>query len=374
MPPDFLTAPTIKERAKLATLKGTSGANTLTGATGIDSIYGYGGNDSLYGRAGNDSIWGGDGIDKMWGEAGKDTLRGENQDDHIYAGDGDDLVYGGAGNDQLFGDGGTDKVYGDAGNDILKGGTGKAFLYGGTGNDSLYYGPTSADIGKIGGHFYDSILDGGAGTDTLHIYNSSTFGSAKTPAHTNIFMADNAVEGFVYFSEHSGDTGVSETALDLGQRVGKFTGIEHLTLTGKGGATYTSVWDQNPTSVTGTEADDFFSVWGAPTKSTTYKGGAGNDTFWVSVNDKIISETNDNDLFSFRSFYDGDGNNVATVTGFNGIGKAGGDIAQFSKDDFTNPSAQITRANGWTTFKMDTGDMVKIQGVGLAENLDYFIS
>jgi hypothetical protein len=354
----------------MATIKGTNSGETKTGTSAADLIYGYGGNDSLYGRAGNDLVWGGDGIDKIWGEAGNDTLRGEAQDDHIYAGDGDDLIYGGSGNDQLFGDGGTDKVYGDAGNDILKGGTGKASLYGGDGNDSLYYGPTEADISTIGGYFSGSVLNGDSGTDTLNVYNSAKVGGKD--AHTNVFMGDgNEISGGINFAGHSGDSYLNETSFDFGKFVGNFSGIEHLTFTGKGGATYMSNYGKNPASVTGTAGNDFFYAAETPGKSIVYKGGAGNDLFAVGAGDKIISETTDADTFSFNGWT---GGKTLTVTGFNGVGVAGGDKAYFSDYEFDNPSKQVTEAGGWTTFTMDSGDTVKIQGVGLVENIDFFIA
>lgn len=355
----------------MTTLKGTTGNNTLTGGTAADLIYGLAGNDSLYGRAGNDKVWGGDGIDKIWGEAGNDTLFGDNQDDHLYGGDGDDILSGGAGNDQLFGDAGTDTVKGEAGNDILKGGTGKAFLYGGAGNDSLYYGPTEADVNKIGTYFSGSVLNGDGGTDTLNVYNSGTVG-ATTPAHTNIFMDDgDEISGGICFAGHSGDSGLNETSYDFGKAVGTFTGIEHLTVTGKGGMTYMSNYGNNPASVTGTVGNDAFYILSADEKSVTYKGGAGSDFFDVDPNDKIISETTDADTFFFRA---GAVGNVSTVTGFNGVGIAGGDKAHFSDQDFDGPGQHITEAGGWTTFSFDSGNVVKIQAVGLAEGIDYFIT
>ena len=115
---------------------------------------------------------------------------------------------------------------------------GKAFLYGGTGNDSLYYGPTEADINKIDLYFSGSVLNGDSGTDTLNVYNSATVG-ATTPAHTNVFMGDgDEIDGHIFFSDHSGDSYLSETSYDFGKAVGTFTGIEHVTFTGKGGLTY----------------------------------------------------------------------------------------------------------------------------------------
>ena len=56
-----------------------------------------------------------------------------------------------------------------------------------------------------------------------------------------------------------------------------------------------------------------------------------------------------------------------------GIGVQGGDIAHFSSYNLSSPSKQITEANGWTTFTLNSGDMIKIQGVGLVEDVDYFI-
>jgi hemolysin type calcium-binding protein len=359
----------------LATIKGTTTSNTLVGTSSTDSIYGYAGNDSLSGRAGNDSIWGGDGSDSIWGESGNDTLRGEALDDHIYSGDGDDLVYGGAGNDQLFGDGGTDKIYGEAGNDILKGGLGKALLYGGDGNDTLYYGPSEADIGKLGTSFSGSALNGDTGTDTLHVYNSATFGPAKTPAHTNIFMWDGYhTEGELFFSNHSGNTGMSgpsEESIDFGNNVGFFANIEHLTFTGKGGVTYTSPNGNNPNSITGTAGNDFFYADASlDGHVVTYKGGGGNDYFSVGAGDKIISETSDSDTFYLNVSVVG---KTTTITGFNGAGVAGGDIARFTSYVLPDPDKQITEASGWTTFSLDDGGTVKIQGVGLDMGVDYFI-
>lgn len=353
----------------MATIKGTSGNDTKIGTSGTDSIYGYAGNDSLYGRAGNDSIWGADGIDKILGEDGNDILRGEAGADTIFGGNGDDALYGGIGNDFLYGEAGTDTVKGEAGNDVIKGGTGKAFLYGGDGNDSLYFGPTEADVSKIGTYFSGSVLNGDGGTDTLTVYNSAKIG-ATAPAYTNVYMGDgNEVGGYLFLSDHIGNSYKNGTSPDFGNPVGSFKGIEHLNLVGNGGATFISDYGMNPASVTGTAGKDFF-MSSPSTTATTYKGGAGSDYFWVGPGDKIISESNDADTFSFSA---ATGGKTSTVTGFNGAGVKGGDVAHFY-GSFPPPEKQVTEADGWTTFSFESGDTVLIQGVNLVSGLDYFIN
>ena len=110
--------------------------------------------------------------------------------------------------------------------------------------------------------------------------------------------------------------------------------------------TYMSNYGKNPSSVTGTAGDDAFYASESPGKSVTYKGGAGSDFFSVGPNDKIISETTDEDRFFFGA---GSMSNVSTdeLTGFNGVGVVGGDKAHFSDQDLDNPGQHITEAGGW---------------------------
>jgi Ca2+-binding RTX toxin-like protein len=357
----------------MAIIKGTNAAETKTGTSGIDTIYGYDGNDSLYGRAGNDTIWAGNGNDKVWGEDGDDLLRGEAGDDFIYSGNGNDTVYGGIGNDTLYGDGGTDKIYGDGGNDVIKGGTGISYLYGGDGSDQLFYDPTTDNIGKLGQYLSGSALDGGAGTDTLNIFNNSTYtlGAATKASYSAVWVDQNGTGHIRFMPAESTETGTGMVD------AGTFTGIEKIVLTGSGGSSITSHggYGTSLNAVGTSGVDHFQSLQG----SDTFKGGAGNDEFRIGAGyDTVVSEANDSDVFYFE--YD---TGVSTITGFNGAGVAGGDVIHLCEYGDAGRSfneTTITEADGKTTFNTACtwGDnsigIYTVDAVGLKEGIDYFFT
>ncbi len=359
----------------MATIKGTNSGETKTGTTAADLIYGYGGNDSLYGRAGDDQIWGGLGDDKIWGEAGADILRGEDGNDVFYSGDGNDKVYGGVGNDTLYGDAGTDTIYGDAGNDILKGGSGISKLYGGDGNDQLFYDPTTGNIASIGQYLAGSVLEGNGGTDTLNVFNKSTYtdGTTSKPTLTAIWVDENDIGHIRFMDPASVQTG------KLMSDAGTFNGIEKITVNGSGGASITNhgKYDKYGPGITavGTSGNDRFqSVY----ESDIFTGGAGNDQFRVGGgNDVVFSEPNDSDTFYFESWsvYT---HGKTTITGFNGAGVSGGDIIHLG--DISGGGYQdvkISESNGKTSFTVDSwsgagSDTWTVDAVGLKQDVDYF--
>lgn len=334
----------------MAIIKGTTAKDTKVGTAANDQIYGYQGDDVLSGRNGNDQIWGAQGNDKLYGE---------NNDDLLWGGDGNDILYGGAGADQLFGDAGTDTLKGETGNDVLKGGLGVSYLYGGDGNDSLYYDPTLSNIKAVGGYLSGSILNGDGGTDTLNIYNRSTYGTANKASQTEIYIEEGVAH--IKFSDHSQEYGAEKIS------VGTAKGIEKFVVTGSGGLDFTGdLYGNTGISITGTAGNDTFqSYYG----SDEMKGGAGNDIFFAGGGkDKIISEANDADLFEFNGW-----GGETTITGFNGAGAWGGDRINIEDYYLSDPKSQIKEANGWTTFSLDSGDIIKVQAVGLDEGVDYFL-
>ena len=138
---------------------GTNNADSLVGTEFDDVIFGLGGNDSILGLGGNDLIFGGAGDDTLDGGIGFDELHGEAGNDTITL-KGSDIggnAYGGEGNDVLFG---SDVEFtfslldGGAGDDTLQAGTAGASLadFDG-GNDRL--------VGGVG----DDQFFGGAGND-----------------------------------------------------------------------------------------------------------------------------------------------------------------------------------------------------------------
>ena len=147
------------------TYVGNSLANTAYGIAGDDTLNGGGGNDVLYGNAGNDTLNGEVGADDLRGGAGDDILNGGDDADGLYGEDGNDTLSGGFGGDSLSGGVGNDTVYGGADNDILD-----EVYYDGTGGNNLYYGEDGNDslrVWNLGSTTSVSVLDGGAGNDTI---------------------------------------------------------------------------------------------------------------------------------------------------------------------------------------------------------------
>lgn len=333
----------------MSIIKGTAGNDTKIGTSDIDQIYGYGGNDILSGRNGNDSIWGAEGNDKLYGE---------NNDDSVWGGVGNDIIYGGSGNDKLYGDAGTDAVKGEAGNDVIKGGTGVSYLYGGEGNDQLYYDPTTENISKVGSYLKGSILNGDAGYDTLNIVNKSSYteGATVKPSQTYVWIEEGT--GHIEFESKS-------DAFDAPSiNVGTFKGVEAVKVEGNGGLFFIGdLYGSVGVNITGTDKADTFQSFYA---SDTMTGGKGNDIFFSGGgDDKIISDENDADTFEFNGY-----GGTTTITGFNGEGAYGGD--RINIDDYYFDAKPVEN-NGWTTFSLTSGDVIKVQAVGLDEGVDYFL-
>lgn len=103
----------------------------------------------LDGGGGDDTLTGGSASDVLRGGAGNDSLTGGLGDDKLYAGTGQDTLLGGLGADELFGRGATGQFSGNDGNDVIH-----------------------VDHGAMA----SSTVDGGAGSDTLVLYMSSSAG------------------------------------------------------------------------------------------------------------------------------------------------------------------------------------------------------
>lgn len=211
---------------------GTPFDDLITAFGGNDSVYAFGGNDLIYGGQGDDSLLGQFGNDTVYGEQGNDRLEAGGDTDQLFGGEGNDFImvndinydglstaYGGADDDvvAIFGSAhGT--AYGGDGIDLLLlsglsgdplfvdlstqtlNGNGsypgvtfdsfeRLYVFTGSGNDSIYAGDYSDDLNVgQGDNIVDakggddtvryitrgtSTLEGGAGTDTLQIFNGS---------------------------------------------------------------------------------------------------------------------------------------------------------------------------------------------------------
>lgn len=142
---------------------GGAGADIIyTPSNSSSSSYGGDGNDTIY--AGSGMNHGGNGDDIITvvssyyfqaalGEAGNDTLNGSDiNGDALFGGDGADYIRGNGGSDTLYSanrDPATGSGLADIGNEFDQ-------LFGDNGDDTIYAG-------------YGDAVDGGIGTDTLHL-------------------------------------------------------------------------------------------------------------------------------------------------------------------------------------------------------------
>ncbi|MEC4890327.1 MAG: calcium-binding protein [Nitrospira sp.] len=309
-------------------ITGTAGNDSLTGTGGDDVIEGLAGDDTLAGLAGNDLLTGGVGADWLMGGEGDDTvqlsvdgvwgagyvaknsgspgsagtgqivsLTGKNRSFDVLQGDaGVDRIVGSAGDDVLalddafspfpgtagprvsgvelidVGDGhdvvdltsatygygdvtllggtGDDMLWSNAGNDRLEGGAGNDNLYGGAGVDYLLGGEGNDTLDGAGGA---DTLVGGLGNDTYLIDT------------VNDAVSENVNEGT--------DTVKSSISYALGAN------LENLTLIGT-------------VAVTGT-GNTFNNVLRGNSAANVLTGGAGNDTYVVSMGDTVVENANE---------------------------------------------------------------------------------
>ena len=318
------------------TLIGDGVANTLTGGAAADQLHGLAGDDHLTGGLGNDMLDGGLGADSLLGGDGDDSLLFDAADTSIDGGAGFDSalvqtaevvtlnmatasIEWARGNDggdvftaagqtvavYLYGQGGNDTLTGSAFGDYIDGGVGDDILFGGAGNDTLF-GNTGSDIMRgqdgddslieLGG---DSLIDGGAGFDSLFVWSDAGFSLNLTTA--SIEWVQGSVLG-------------NDTLNGAGNTVDSY-------LYGWGGAdTLTGGWAND--YIAGGDGDDFLT------------GGAGNDT--------LIGEAGIN-----RYVY------TATVWGADTIHSF---HTSADKMDFT-AVASIRSFSDFTTYEWDPGNL-----------------
>ncbi|MCA0257005.1 MAG: cadherin domain-containing protein, partial [Proteobacteria bacterium] len=191
--------------SSIESITGSAYNDVLTGNSASNTIFGGLGNDIINGGAGADTLHGGDGYDVLTyatssgavnvnletqtgtgGDAQGDTLDGFEEligsafDDTLTGSTGADTLRGGAGNDTLIGGAGADTLDGGTGTDIASYANAAAAvqidLSTGTATGSDAQGDTFTSIEGITGSNHDdwikasstgSILDGGAGNDTM---------------------------------------------------------------------------------------------------------------------------------------------------------------------------------------------------------------
>lgn len=199
------------------------------------------------------------GDDVFGGGAGDDVLRGNAGDDRLSGGSGNDTLYGGEnwqgpGNDHLSGNAGNDTLHGDLGDDFLRGGLGNDALDGGAGIDTVDYRDADPDPATglaVDADLVTVVVHGGAVANQDHL-----------------FSIENIV-GSPYRDILRGD-GNDNRLVGLGGDDG---------LMGRGGADM----------LFGGAGNDVL-LGGVDLERDRMEGGAGNDTFVVSLR-QFVSET-----------------------------------------------------------------------------------
>jgi Ca2+-binding RTX toxin-like protein len=126
----------------------------------------------------------------------------------------DNTIRGGVGNDELHGGAVLDRLYGDAGDDTIDAWqSGDAQLFGGAGNDEL-----------TGSLLYASVLDGGAGSDTM---TGGEGGDVFVVDHVGDVIVENYVPEF-----DNQPNPIDLVRSSVNFSLGSF--LENLTLTGAG--------------------------------------------------------------------------------------------------------------------------------------------
>ena len=269
-------------------------------------------NDNIVGYASADTITGGLGSDNLSGGGGNDTILGGADDDWLFGDDGGDLLQGGDGADNIQGGAGDDTMDGGAGSDILSGSSHNVFQgwYDGAGNDTYLFGRgdgmdtvydldgTVGNIDKI--VFKAGVLPGQVqavrngdwlvlkimGTsDQISVRDYFADNGASAWAIEEIRFTDDAA---VVWNLASVNSALAAALIQVGtEGPDTLTGRDEAAaeqLRGMGGND--TLWaNGSGDTLDGGAGDDVLGVAGSPNVgSTTFMGGAGNDTITGAYN------------------------------------------------------------------------------------------
>ena len=273
------------------------------------------------------------------------------------------LEFGGDGNDALNGAAGLDVLNGGAGNDTLSGGLGNDSLDGGIGTNTL------TESGNVNFTLTNTSLVG-VGTDALaklQVANLTGGISANTFTVSGWTRAGTFVGG-----GGTGDTIVASKNVNfmLSNAVLQTTDGMSLSLSGITKAT-----------LTGGTGNNSFTV-GGWTGMGTLTGGSGTDTLSATRNAAMTLTTVSLAASGFGTItlssletaqlMGGLGNNLFTVTGWNGTGSLTGGggtdtVVAFRNANFTLSDTQLLASNG-LTMTLDGMSIANLTG-GLSNNL-----
>jgi len=274
-----------------------SGADFLSGGSGADDFSSGANTDSVYGQGGDDVIDGGD---------GNDTLSGGFSDAFI-ANTGDDIVRGGAGND------------------LIRGGDGANELYGDDGDDTIF------------GSLLDAI-DGGAGTDSLHLDASNATSAINATIDASSFLLTGlsapltSIERLLGLRTGTGDDSISIAGLLSGQiAFNGGDGVDHFIgdfSSATEGVTLNSFYITAFNTTLQLSLSNF--------EAFTLTGGSGDDNLSGGAYDDVLSGGDGNDRFYLTQGTDvligGSGKDDFDGVGAGAVADGGADIDRVRLD------------------------------------------
>lgn len=288
---DIFAAPADNLRDKIQgkggddTISGNGGNDEIYGDDAGLGVFVNDGRDILHGNAGDDVLHGGGDNDTLFGDANNDTLFGDLGDDRLDGGTGADTMKGGAGNDTYV----VDNV-GDVVDDIVAGGTdtvqsfisydlddanqvenltlvGNASINGtGDSNDNVITG--NSGFNTLSGGGGDDTLNGGGGGDRLDGGSGSDVMRGEAGNDTFVINANSGTDSLI---DGGADTDTVESSISFS--LNSTTDVENLTLVGSSAINGTG--NDLANTLTGNSAANVLNGNGG---ADTIRGDYGNDT------------------------------------------------------------------------------------------------
>ncbi|MBN9022953.1 MAG: hypothetical protein J0H08_12845, partial [Rhizobiales bacterium] len=207
-------------------------------------------------------------------------------------------VIAGAGGDTLTGNDDANEIDGRAGDDTIYGGKGADVLIGGLGSDALYGGDDGDTIRYVAGDGTDSMIDGGAGSDTLAVTGRT--GDDATKADTiKVGVTSGVIVKLTSNADSHGIannvTGVESVTLDLATGHSGDDTLDY-SITTAGNAVIANLGTGIATGFIGTISGIDNLIGGAGTDTltgndlaNTLAGGAGDDELYGGIGNDVLT-------------------------------------------------------------------------------------
>jgi Ca2+-binding RTX toxin-like protein len=349
----------------MAAINGSSGNDSLTGTSGNDTISGFGGNDLILAGStgGADVIDGGTGSDSIeFKERATNGVVVDFVAGTISGGSSGTIsftnierVVGGNFNDRLSGSAAGQTLTGQAGADTLWGAGGIDTLWGGSGADRFLFretGTGNADLVRDWASGSDKLLLDGAVMSALGAAGNFAAGDARFKANSTGTATDasdrvmyNASNGQVWYDADGNGAGARQLIATL-QSGATLVATDIVVEDGSSGQTINGTPGND--SLVGGDGNDTISGFGG---NDTLDGGAGidnlngglgNDTYIVSEEDDVVSDSGGIDTvitgvdFGVENsqFWGlGEGFENLTMTGSNSVSGFGNDLPNVMRSE-----------------------------------------